>query len=136
MYASTKKPGNISSAFANNLETPLPQKFKDLKDTINPKDVEESWKRLIASFEAEIEIIQSRGPNVVPEIDFQEIVNSNGKIPAEKVEEIKKRGCIVIRNVVSPELALQYKRDIRTYIAKNLNHIVGYPGNDSKLNMY
>lgn len=124
--ASTRKPGNISSAFSANVK--LTDKFKALKDSIKPKNLDESWDRLIKKFVEEIEVIRSTGPNIIPQIEFEEICANNGKFPENKIEEIKKRGCVVIRNVISSELALQYKADVKDYIANNRNKIVGYPG--------
>ena len=128
MLGSTKKPGDISSAFSSTPNLILPQKFKDLKDSIKPKNLQESWNRLVKSFEDEIEVIQSRGPNIVPQIDFEEIRRNGGVFPANKVDEIKKRGCVVVRNVVDKNLALKYKADVQAYIAKNRDRIVGFPG--------
>lgn len=129
MFQSTKKPGNISSAFSSELSNFVwPSKFKDLKDDINPQNVESSWKRLVESFEIETEEIQKRGPNIIPELDFKEIQANNGTIPPILVDEVKKRGVLVVRNVVDRHTALQYKKDVGEYISKNVDQIIGFPG--------
>jgi len=134
MVQSTKKPGDLSSAFSETSDIDWPSRFKDLKDEINPQNVEAAWGRLLESLDIETQNIQRRGPSVIPTIDFTEIVANSGNIPESRLEEIKHRGVLVIRHVVDEETALQYKKDVQNYISKNKEKILGFPSTSIKLN--
>src|SRR5687768_6698999 len=109
-YASTKSPGTIASAFSGQAPVTLPARYLELKRSLHNDKIEASWKRLLEAFEEETKIIKELGPNVVPQIQFEELMKNGGKFPPAVADEIRKRGCAVIRNVVDPEVALEYKR--------------------------
>lgn len=129
-YTSSKKPGNINSAFCLDNEAELPQRYLDLKEKLilNSKGIEKGWDRLLKSFEEETKIIKELGPEVIPQVLFSKISENDGKFPDDLVQEIKKRGCVVVRNVVDSTVALKYKKDIQNYIASHSGQIVGFPG--------
>lgn len=131
-FKSNKKPGNILSAFLANKHDILPDKFKILKkDILRHSDldnVQKSWTRLIESFDKEIEVIQSNGPEVIPQIEFSKIAENNFQFPSTFAAEVRKRGCVVVRNVVDSSEAVKYKTDVQQYINKHEGSIAGYPG--------
>jgi len=116
-----KKEGDISDAFASlsGLQFgPLEPRFAELKNRLvaGHKDVlYASWTRLLASLREEIPLIAEQGPKVVPEIDFKDIDNASPEFRAEH----KKRGVVVIRNVIPEKEALGMKDELREYIRQN-----------------
>ena len=40
-------------------------------------------------------------------------------LPKESIEEIKKRGCVVVKNIVDDQEALRWKEMLRQYVAEN-----------------
>lgn len=52
---------------------------------------------------------------VVPQIDFADIDN----LTQEQIQLIKRRGSVVIRNIVPDDEVLQWKQNLREYIAAN-----------------
>lgn len=129
----SKKPGNILSAFKANIDDVLPDKFKALKKEIlqqsDEKSVHASWLRLIEDFEKEIGLIKEIGPAIIPQIEYSTIVENNVKFPSFVADEIRKRGCVVIRNVVDSTEALKYKEMVKQYINSHEGKIAGFPGN-------
>src|SRR5689334_5645658 len=84
------------------------------------RTVEEVWdavtERLTATVE-EIEAARERGENVWPVIEYADI--ANGKVRAEQLAYLKKRGCVVIRGHFEREQALQWDQDIVDYVERN-----------------
>lgn len=119
----SRKEGDISSVFSslNGLEQkPLPQRFAELKKRLisgNEDAVRHAWNALLPQLRSEIEEIKSKGPAIVPELDFKDIHQPNSQ--AEFSQRLKKTGVAVIRGVVSEEEALGWKAEIREYIKQN-----------------
>ena len=119
--STSKAEGDISSVFSSltggKLE-PLPQRFAELKKGLiagNEEAVQAAWDGLLPRLKREIDSIHSMGPRAVPSIDFKDI-----KKPGEDfTKAMKKHGVAVVRGVVAPEVALQWKQDIRDYIKAN-----------------
>lgn len=51
----------------------------------------------------------------MPQVEYAELES----LPAEKVAEVKRKGCVVIRNVVPDEEVLKWKADLRKIIEDN-----------------
>lgn len=134
-FVSYKKPGNIFSAFQANKHDILPDKFKALKKDLlrhsGEEQLQDSWTRLIESFDEEIELIRTNGPDIIPQIEFAKISENNFQFPSKFADEIRKRGCVVVRNVVDPSEALKYKSDVQQYINNHKGKIAGFPGKRS-----
>ncbi|RUS22509.1 hypothetical protein BC937DRAFT_88667, partial [Endogone sp. FLAS-F59071] len=130
-----KAPGDISSVFVQLGATaePLPPRFTHLKKLISPGDpvvLASAWNRLIAQFENEILEIEREGPNIVPQIDFAAVQKNGGRFPEDMAAQVRKRGCVVIRGVVTEEQALAWKQDTNNYIASHRDKIIGFPATD------
>ena len=66
-------------------------RIKSKDYVLNFKKIEEFIKREIA----EIEILKNSSKSIIPEISFNELNLTNNKI----IENIRKRGCLIIRDV-------------------------------------
>jgi len=129
-----KKEGDISDAFtqlAGRHFEPLDARFAHLKTRLvagHEDAVQASWLRLLETLRHEIPLIASLGSRAVPEIDF-----ANVDKPSEHFQqELKKRGCAVVRNVVPEHEALQFKADIRAYISQN-PHTKAFPADNPQV---
>ncbi|CAM0139195.1 hypothetical protein VKS41_002405 [Umbelopsis sp. WA50703] len=129
---STKKAGDISSAFSFGVKDELPARYKDLKDQLRPTNIQEAWDRLIKVYEKESQDIQKAGPNAVPQVEYKDIEANNGNFPEHIVKAIRKTGCIVVRGVFEREEALGYKQQVKDYISKHPG-IKGYPADDPQV---
>lgn len=120
------------SAFQANEHDILPDKFKALKKDLlrhtGEEQLQESWRRLIEAFEKEIEQIRINGPEIIPQIEFSKISENNFQFPTTFADEVRKRGCVVVRNVVDRSEALKYKSDVQQYINNHEGKIAGFPG--------
>lgn len=131
-FIGSKKPGNILSAFKTNIDNVLPDEFKYIKKEIvqrcDEKKLQAAWVRLTEDFEKEISVIKEMGPAIVPQVEYSTIVENNVEFPSSVADEIRKRGCVVIRNVVDRSEALKYKEMVQQYINNHKEKIVGFPG--------
>lgn len=123
--------GNILSAFQADVHDNLPEKYKTIKKDIvqscGEDRLQSSWTRLVQEFENEIQLIKDKGPEIIPQIDFSTIVANNFQFPSTFADEIRKRGCVVVRNVVDRSVALNYKEDVQQYINNHKGNIAGFP---------
>lgn len=139
-FISSKKPGNILSAFKANMNEILPDKYKKIKQDLvqrcggGVEHLQASWTRLIEAFDDELKLIEEKGPEIIPQIEFSAILKNDGNFPSDFAEEVRKRGCVVIRNVVDRTEALKYKETVQQYINNHEGKIAGFPGN--KLNNF
>jgi hypothetical protein len=138
MSNATKPKGDISSVFGHlgGKENTLDAKFLDLKKELaakDPKAFTESYNRLLASFEKESKLIQEKGSDIIPQITLGDIIKADGKFPEHLLPEIRKRGCVVIRNVIDQEEAKGYKEKIQSYVKRNNDQITGFPAKDPQV---
>jgi hypothetical protein len=129
--ASIVKPkGNISSVFGHlgAKENILDPALLGLKKEIAPKDpsiLGDAYRRVVTSFEKEKALILEKGSSIIPQVEFSDLVNA--KFPKDMIDEIRKRGCVVVRNVYDQTEARSYKEDIESYIKQNREVITGFP---------
>lgn len=117
----TKKEGDISDAFvslsgAN--RAPLPDRFRQLKcDLVRGREAEikRSWTKLLRQLRQENDVIASKGPAVIPQVEYKDL---EAGIDGLK-EEIQKRGAVVVKGVVPEAEARAYKEEAEEYIKKN-----------------
>lgn len=134
-----KKPGNILSAFKTDINDVLPDKYKIIKKELvqrcGENELQASWIRLTEEFDKEIQLIKEKGSAIIPQIEFSAILENNGKFPSSVADEIRKRGCVVIRNVLDRAEALKYKQDVKQYINNHKGKIAGFPGMNFRLSI-
>lgn len=121
MASQPRKEGDISSVFVSLsgvAPEPLPDRFADVKRELSAGHEEAltaSWGRLLKAIDEEVKYISSRGPLVIPTIEYSEL-DSN---PVEFQAELKKRGVGVVRNVLSSKEARMYKEETEAYVKAN-----------------
>lgn len=139
-----KPAGDISSVFpslSGVAPAPLHPRFASLKrQYLNGREneLQSGWERLIGELKREVEEVKELGSKVclhsllgflcaytdrnnniqaIPSIEFKHLATAS---PVE-IAEIKRRGVVVIRNVLPENEALQLKADIRDYLRENSN---------------
>lgn len=119
--AMPKAEGDISSVFTSlsgTVPKPLPERFAAIKRQLiqgNEARLAESWKTLLKRLAVENEIVWRTGPNVIPQIEFEDLKNASENF----TKDIRKRGVAVIRNVIPENVARGYKTEVEDYVKKN-----------------
>ena len=80
---------------------------------INFKNIE---KKILIDVE-EIEKLTMQNKKIIPEIEYENIKNKS--INDEIFDLVKKRGCVVIRNVFNKEKVVEWNHEIERYIDEN-----------------
>lgn len=109
---------NVSTNAPDAAASTWPERFVQLKREIAQGREEElmrSWKTVIAALKARTDDFIKIGPAYIPQVDYSEMQ----RLSAEQLPEIKKKGCVVIKNVVSDEEALRWKADLKKIIEDN-----------------
>lgn len=116
-----RKEGDISSVFVSlsgKEQSPLPQGFARQKKRLiagREDQVKKSWDRLLYGLREEVRTIERRGSDIIPSIDFQDILAA----PRSFQDELRKRGVAIIRGVIPEVEARTYKEDIEKYVREN-----------------
>ncbi|KAL4788717.1 hypothetical protein BJX76DRAFT_344816 [Aspergillus varians] len=128
----TKAAGDISSVFPSlrpdYKPEPLPSRFKDLKESLfrkNEEALKKSWERLLPSLEEEVHQIKLKGSDIIPSVEYSDVVSGN--LSPESLAEIRRRGSVVIRNVVPRREARGWKERIEEYVAANQERVKAFP---------
>ncbi|KAG0126342.1 hypothetical protein HOY82DRAFT_615318 [Tuber indicum] len=117
----SKVGGDISSVFpslSGIAPPPLPDRYADLKRRFTSgreRILAESWERLLLDLEKETAAVKKFGSDIIPKVDFKELAS----LSKEKIEEIKKRGVVVIKNVLQDQQALAMKDSLKEHIKRN-----------------
>lgn len=134
----SKKEGDISDAFASlsGLQfEPLEPRFAQVKQNLikgHEDAIQDAFHRLLASLREEIPLIAHTGSSIIPEIDFKDLDNASPGFRAEH----KKRGVAVIRNVIPDEEVIDWKRELKEYIAANPQTKAFPPENPQVFELY
>ncbi|KAM5527655.1 hypothetical protein FOXYSP1_20017 [Fusarium oxysporum f. sp. phaseoli] len=129
-----KKEGSIADAFTSlsgRRFEPLHDRFRVLKnDLIRGREdrIVESWTRLLRGLREENAIIKKKGVDVIPQVDF----NNFEQGISELQDEIKKRGVVVVKNVMPEAQARAYKEEVEEYVKKNPS-TRAFPPNDPQV---
>ncbi|UJR08036.1 hypothetical protein I4U23_012313 [Adineta vaga] len=129
MQISTKPEGDVSSVFASlsgdDMNKPLEPRFAQLKKQIvqdHEEQVRDSWFRLLVALKREIAVIRNSKQSIIPEVNFNDIHNLSENIR----NDIRTRGVMVVRGVLSEAFALKLKADVKNYIKQN-PHTKAFP---------
>lgn len=125
--AKVRGTGDISSVFTsfeNSGTVGLSQEYAEVKKNLikNREALTESWHRLKKALADGIREIKEIGPDIIPKVLYTEL----GNLSEEQTQEIKRRGSLVIKNVIPKEEAVQLKKDVIDYIDANPN-TAGFP---------
>jgi hypothetical protein len=130
----SKKEGDISSVFASlsgGSHEPLPERFAKLKqDVVRGREAQlvTSWNKLLDRLRDENELVASKGPSIIPQINFSDI----GKNDETFKKELRRRGAAVVRGVVPEQEARGFKEDVERYVKAN-PHTKAFPQHDPQV---
>jgi len=92
-----------------------------------------SWRKVCHQLETITKDLASRGSNSIPSFDLDHVIN-NGLTDSE-IEEIKRTGCLIVRQVIPEEEAREQYQNLKTYIADNKEHVKGWPAESPSMLM-
>lgn len=98
----------------------LPDRFIRVKEALiagKEKDVIASWKRLLAALRDEIDVIAATGSDIIPSINSDDLSDTTRF--SKFSSQLKSRGAAVIRQVVKPDKAKQWKEELDFYLDGN-----------------
>ncbi|KAJ3560096.1 hypothetical protein NP233_g11059 [Leucocoprinus birnbaumii] len=112
---------------------PFPPRFLDLKREIAASfpDFKEratqAWKEVIEELVKFSEKVSEVGTNYIPQVEYAEL----DELSPDELEMIKRRGCVVIRDIVDDERAIAWRETLREIVKVNPG-IEGVPENDKQ----
>lgn len=130
---SNSKPTDISAVFPSlrgEIVGPLSPEFGELQRRVvsGREDlIKDSWERLLPAIQKEVEEVKVLGSKAIPEVDLADIKDGENFTEAVQ-EEIRKRGCVIVRNVIPRDEARQFKLDLDEYVKEN--PVKGFPENN------
>lgn len=100
----------------NNFETEIIKSKKILRN--KSKDYKKNFERISDFIKSEINEIKKfkeKNLSIIPEVNFNDLSNNNEK----NINQIKRRGCLVVRNVFKKNQIDQWNKDLENYIDSN-----------------
>ncbi|TFK50216.1 DUF1479-domain-containing protein [Heliocybe sulcata] len=86
----------------------------------------DAWKRLLRELAKSTELIGKEGSNIVPQINFKDLASAD----QDFIDLVKRRGCVVIHDVVDRAKATAWQRDLKEYV--KVNPVPGFPEEDKQ----
>ncbi|TFK35599.1 hypothetical protein BDQ12DRAFT_611456 [Crucibulum laeve] len=111
----------------------LPPRFADLKREIAATypDFQEhatkAWSEIIEQLEEVTKVIAAEGPDYIPQVEFSKLQYLSN----EEIEKIRRRGSVVIKDVVDDAEAVAWKESLEEFIKANPD-VEGFPENDKQ----
>ncbi|KAL4248713.1 Isopenicillin N synthase-like superfamily protein [Abortiporus biennis] len=113
---------------------PCPPRFVEIKRDIEAsypdfkERVTKAWVDLLDELAKATKDIVEKGQLSIPQVEFTDV--ATGNLSPETLEDIRKKGCVVIKNVVDDAEASTWKDDLREYVTKN--PVLGDPPEDKQ----
>ncbi|KAK7461874.1 hypothetical protein VKT23_008308 [Stygiomarasmius scandens] len=89
--------------------------------------VTNAWVEIIDELSKTADKISSAGPDYIPQVNLSEL----SSLSPEKVDEIRRKGTVVIRDVVDDADAISWKQQLKEFVEANPD-IEGFPENDKQ----
>lgn len=80
-----------------------------------------SWLKVCSELEKVTKEIREKGNAVIPEISYSELQD----LSIKQKEEYKRVGCFLIRGVVEKDVAEEWFKDLKGYVADNKDLVTG-----------
>ena len=77
-----------------------------------------SFKRLETKIEEEVRIMKKE-KNIFPEVSLKELEENQGRFPSSVRDKIRKRGCVIVRNVIPREEVEEIHQELKEYMLRN-----------------
>ncbi|KAF9266403.1 DUF1479-domain-containing protein [Marasmius fiardii PR-910] len=87
-----------------------------------------AWQDVISELAKTTETIAATGPAYIPQVNFSEL-SALSESP-EKIAEIKRKGSIVIKDIVDDVQAAGWKASLDQFVKENSTEIEGFPEGD------
>ncbi|KAL5532885.1 hypothetical protein ACEPAF_4659 [Sanghuangporus sanghuang] len=109
----------------------LPARFADLKRSIVPDEeskarVEAAWNDLLGELLTVVGEIKTNSSSIIPQVEFSELQN----LTLEQIDLIKRRGTVLIKNVVDDYQAISWREEPKKYV--KTNPVEGFPEEDKQ----
>ncbi|KAH7417572.1 hypothetical protein BKA64DRAFT_658222 [Cadophora sp. MPI-SDFR-AT-0126] len=101
----------------------LIQYKKDIVAQYGEEAIKSSWLKVCKELETLTDEISEKGTSIIPEVTYEELL----ELGEDKKAELQKRGCFVVRGVVSEELATKWYKDVKKYYEDNKPKVTGWP---------
>ena len=112
------------AALTKETENPT-EKFKRYKKDLvliyGEEALRKSWLKVCNELESLTREITEKGTTIIPEVGYDELFNMS----EDEKREFRKRGCFVVRGVISEEQATKYFEDLKDFIRNNEENITG-----------
>ncbi|KAI0045073.1 DUF1479-domain-containing protein [Auriscalpium vulgare] len=118
---------------ADQLNPRMPARFVDLKRTIAAAypdfeaRITRAWAEILDELDVASKTIAAEGPNIIPQVQFADLASLSG----EQIDNIKRRGCVVIRDVVDDEEVAGWKSSLDEFVKANPD-VPGLPDDDKQ----
>lgn len=92
--------------------------------------VTQAWADILVELKKMTQEISAGGSEFIPQVQFSELQS----LPADKIAEIRRKGSLVIKDIVDDEQAIAWKKSLEDFISNNPD-VDGFPHDDKQFFM-
>ena len=113
--------GTINDLFSEDLKAYYSDEYVELKDIIehDQENIEDVFKKVEKKLDKQLEVIKERGNELIPTVSFDKIRNNGGKLPEGIADKVRKRGVLIIKNVIPKQEVEDMMTELLKYMYKN-----------------
>lgn len=113
--------GSINDLFTGQESEYYSDRFIELKDSFGLDKIVavSTFNSIEKALRKQLDKIQAHGSQVIPVTHFEKIRKNGGRLPENVAKKVKKRGVLIVRNTISPELVQVWMADLVKYLWAN-----------------
>ncbi|KAK0490729.1 hypothetical protein IW261DRAFT_1433824 [Armillaria novae-zelandiae] len=77
--------------------------------------VTQGWAEILVELKKATQKISAGGPEFIPQVQFSEL----DSLPADKIDEIRRKGCLMIKDVVDDAQAISWRKSLEDFVSAN-----------------
>ncbi|KAK0498496.1 hypothetical protein EDD18DRAFT_1157956 [Armillaria luteobubalina] len=110
-----------------NVKKEIASSYPDFEERVT-----QGWADILVELKKATQTISAGGPEFIPQVQFSEL----NSLPADKIEEIRRKGCLVIKDVVDDAQAIHWRKSLEAFVSANPD-ADGFPeGNKQFFDLY
>lgn len=114
-------PEFVSSDVPSEEEEQFKAYKKHIVNEYGEENLRKAWLKTCDDLKTITAELSQKGSAVIPELEFNDLQN----LSEEKVNELKKVGCFVIRSVIPAEEATAQFKNVKQYVSDNKDSLHG-----------
>ncbi|KAG7439596.1 DUF1479-domain-containing protein [Guyanagaster necrorhizus] len=99
-----------SAPYLIRIKSEIASSYPDFEERVT-----QAWADILDELKTATQKISAGGPEFIPQVQFSEL----DSLPADKIDEIRRKSCLVIKDIVDDAQAIAWKKSLEDFITAN-----------------